>query len=95
MARHYPLNYRPEYLPIAVAYLEYAEVYKDAITIILADFSGQEPMHDYSLIPVLALLRQYIELQLKGIIMYCENREGVQRVPKLPEGNGGRRAPSS
>jgi len=30
------------------------------------------PMHDYSLAPILFLLRQYIELQLKGIIMYNE-----------------------
>jgi len=72
MRRYYPLDYKPEGATPADAYLQYAEVYKDAITILLAEFSEHEPMHDYSMAPVLALLRQYIELQLKGIIMYHE-----------------------
>jgi hypothetical protein len=57
----------------ADVYLQYAEVYKDAISILLSEFTKHEPMHDYALAPVLALLRQYIELQLKGIIMYFES----------------------
>jgi len=73
MKRYYPLDYKPKKSTPADLYLQYAEVYKDAITILLAEFSEHEPMHDYALTPVLALLRQYIELQLKGIIMYHES----------------------
>jgi len=73
MSLYYPLDYKPEWSTPADAYLQYAEVYKDAILILLSEFTKHEPIHDYALAPVLALLRQYIELQLKGIIMYFES----------------------
>jgi hypothetical protein len=69
---YYPLDYKPDYEKQAEQYLQYAEVYKDTIQILLKQYLGHPPMHDYSLAPILALLRHYIELQLKGIIMYDE-----------------------
>ncbi|RLI39374.1 hypothetical protein DRO69_14360 [Candidatus Bathyarchaeota archaeon] len=71
--KRFPLDYKPEWASPAEEYLEYAEVYKDAVLILLNEFTKQEPIHDYALAPVLFLLRQYIELQLKGIIMYFES----------------------
>jgi len=56
----------------AEVYLQYAAVYKDAIEILLKDFSNHHPPHDYALAPLLALLRHFIEIQLKGIIMHGE-----------------------
>lgn len=70
MSGRYPLNFNPSWTPKSESYFAYADVYKDAITSLLKDFSKKPPIHDYSLAPVLFLLRQYIELQLKGIIFF-------------------------
>ena len=69
---HYPLDYKPEDSTRSEGCLEYAEVYKNAIKILLKEYTSHRPLHDYCLAPVLCLLRQYIELQLKGIILYNE-----------------------
>jgi hypothetical protein len=69
---YYPLDYKPDYAKQSEQYLQYAEVYKDTIQLLLKAYLKHPPIHDYSLAPILALLRQYIELQLKGIIMYPE-----------------------
>lgn len=70
--RRYPLEYKPIGSRKSDDYLQYAEVYKEAIRSLIKKFSEEPPMHDYSLAPILFLLRQYIELQLKGIIIYGE-----------------------
>jgi len=70
---YYPLDYKPEEANPSEQYLNYAQVHKDAIQILLKEYLEHPPMHDYSLAPILSLLRQYIELQLKGIIMYREH----------------------
>jgi hypothetical protein len=70
---YYPLDYKPEEANQSEQYLNYAEVHKDAIQILLKEYLQHPPMHDYSLAPILSLLRQYIELQLKGIIMYNDH----------------------
>ena len=75
--RGYPIDFRPDYALKSEEYLQYAEVYKDAIQNLLNNFSMEPPFHDYSLAPVLLLLRQYIELQLKGIIFYEESHPNV------------------
>lgn len=69
---YYPLDYKPLGATPSDHYLQYAEVYKDAIQALLKEYLESPPAHDYSLAPILFLLRQYIELQLKGIIMYNE-----------------------
>jgi hypothetical protein len=69
---YYPLDYKPDHAKQSEQYLQYAEVYKDTIQLLLKGYLERPPIHDYSLAPILALLRQYIELQLKGIIMYPE-----------------------
>lgn len=74
---YYPLGYKPEYATMSEHYLQYAEVYKDAINVLLEEYLEHPPMHDYSLAPILFLLRQYIELQLKGIIMYNEQTHKI------------------
>ena len=68
--RYYPLDYKPKGSPKSEDYLQYAEVYKDIIRFLFKKFSEEPPIHDYSLAPILFLLRQYVELQLKGIIIY-------------------------
>ena len=69
---YFPLGYKPEGSSKSDDYLQYAEVYKDVIQFLFQKFSEEPPIHDYSLAPILFLLRQYIELQLKGIIIYGE-----------------------
>jgi hypothetical protein len=66
----YPLDFKPDWEPVSESYLQYAEVYKDTVQFILKKYSEEPPIHDYALAPLLFLLRQYIELQLKGIIFY-------------------------
>jgi hypothetical protein len=39
----------------------------------MSKFKEFPPIHDYALAPVLLLLRHYIELQLKGIIISCKD----------------------
>jgi hypothetical protein len=72
MSGRYPLDFKPPWASKSEEYLQYAEVYKDTIEFLLEKFSENPPIHDYSLAPVLFLLRQYIELQLKGIIIFCK-----------------------
>ena len=69
---YYPLEFKPLGSRKSDDYLQYAEVYKNVIEFLFKKFSEEPPIHDYSLAPVLLLLRQYIELQLKGIIIYGE-----------------------
>jgi hypothetical protein len=76
---YYPLEYKPEGSSKADDYLQYAEVYKDMIQFVLEKFSTEPPIHDYALAPVLLILRQYIELQLKGIIFYGKISVEVQK----------------
>ena len=74
---NYPLDYKPDWTPSSERYLQYAEVYKDVIQILLKEYMKNPPMHDYSLAPILFLLRQYIELQLKGIILQIASSHEV------------------
>lgn len=71
MPYYYPIDYRPAYSPKAEAYIQFASVYRDAIRILLNQYTDQKPFHDFSLAPILSLLIQYIELMLKGIILHC------------------------
>lgn len=68
----YPIGWKPEYSTKADSYLQYGIVYKDAVTTLLENYSKQSFPHDYALAPIIFLLRQYIELHLKGFIMYHE-----------------------
>lgn len=73
----YPIGWKPKYATMSHSYLQYGSVYKDAINTLLEEYLENRPMHDYSLAPILFLLRQYIELQLKGFIMYHEKIHNV------------------
>jgi len=53
-------------------FLQYGRVYGDAIERIFQSFRNNVPRHDYSMLPVIALLRHFIELTLKGIIYHCQ-----------------------
>jgi len=74
---YYPLDYKPYESTPAEYYLQYGEAYKNTIQILLREYMNRPPMHDYSLAPILFLLRQYIELQLKGIVMFCEESRRI------------------
>lgn len=71
MSNRYPLDTTFTWETKADVFLQYAEVYKDCIQLILERYNEKPPFHDFSLAPVLFLFRQYIELQLKGIIFFC------------------------
>ena len=71
MSYYYPIDWRPDYSPKAEAYIQFASVYKEAVQILLEEYMDQRPLRDFSLVPVLSLLVQYIELMLKGIILHC------------------------
>jgi len=75
----YPIGWKPKYSKKAYSYLQYGSVYKDAINTLLEKYLKNRPLHDYSLAPILFLLRQYIELQLKGFIMYHEKIHKVEK----------------
>ena len=59
-------------------FLQYGNVYGDAIERIFQSFKDNVPRHDYSMLPVIALLRHFIELTLKGIIYHCQGQNYEQ-----------------
>jgi HEPN domain-containing protein len=66
----YPLEYNPSPWNRAEAWLEYAEVYRDAVRVLLSWIKkNQGGYHDYQILPLLFLFRHYLELQLKGMIL--------------------------
>jgi hypothetical protein len=73
MIRRYPLDASFPWTTRDASFLQYAEVYKDCIETSMDKFRISPPIHDYALAPLLLLLRHYIELQLKGIIVHCKD----------------------
>lgn len=79
----YPLNFRPT-ANRGDDYLQYAEMYKCTVEILLDVLLDDEEynyknlngrvnslnMHDYSVLPLLFNFRHYVELQLTGLIVY-------------------------
>ena len=72
MPYYYPIDYRPEYVPKAESYIQFASVYRDSLKKLLRSFDEQAPIHDYSLAPAVMLLIHYIELTLKGTLHHCK-----------------------
>ena len=75
----YTLDYRPYGSEPYLWYLNYARVYKETIKLLLKLYLERPPQfqndfcmayHDYRLAPLIFLLRQYIENQLKGLCLY-------------------------
>jgi len=64
----FALNWKPPWVEKGELYLQYAEVYQDAVKQLLNGL--QEGGHSYKPLPVLFLLRHYIEIQLTGLVMY-------------------------
>jgi hypothetical protein len=83
MSGRYPIDYGINGSSKSDQYFIYAEVYKQAIELNLEQFSVSPPIHSHSLTPVVFLLRQYIELQLKGIIAFGEDHHEVQITHKI------------
>jgi len=66
----FPLEWSPDWACTAELFLQYAEVYKEAVEVLLNGLQTRGLLHDYQPLPVLFLFRHYIELQLKGLIAY-------------------------
>lgn len=66
----FPIEWSPDYATRAEIFLQYAEVYKEAVEVLLVDLQNRVMHHDYQILPTLFLFRHYIELQLKGLILY-------------------------
>lgn len=71
MRTYYPLDWIPRGATRAHFYLERAEGFREVIEAVLKVFNESQPIHDYSLGPVVFLLRHWIEIQLKGIYVYA------------------------
>jgi len=70
MDPRYPLEYDPSPSDRSEAWLQYAEVYLDAIKELLSWLKDRQlGYHDYQILPLLFLFRHYLELQLKGLIV--------------------------
>lgn len=65
----FPFEWSPEGACSAELLLQYAEVYKDSVEMLLNGMQPRELLHDYQPLPMLFLFRHYIELQLKGLIL--------------------------
>jgi len=63
-------DFIPKWQPRGDNYLNYANAYKTAVQILLDNLQNTGHDHDYQNIPLLYLFRQYIELQLTGLILY-------------------------
>ena len=81
MRLYYPLDWSPEYATRSQQYLERASGFREVIEAALGVFQEHRPLHDYALGPIVFLLRHWIELQLKGIITYIREIEGVDVRP--------------
>ena len=80
----YPLDWKPRYQEYGDDYLQYAEMYKNVVEILLDnacsrkgyDFKSLDNRlntshgHDYEILPILFNFRHYLELQLTGLILY-------------------------
>jgi hypothetical protein len=78
MSERYPISYI-SHSSKSKAYFTYAKVFRQAINLLLDEFIENPPLHSHSLAPVVFLLRQYIELQLKGIIAFGEGEHKVNK----------------
>ena len=63
-------DFIPKWQPRGDNYLNYANVYKTAVQILLDNLQNTGHDHAYQNIPLLYLFRHYIELQLTGLIFY-------------------------
>jgi hypothetical protein len=72
MSNYFPLDTTFPWSKRSDGFLQYGEVFKDCIEAIIEKYAENRPFHDYALAPIIFLLRQYIELQLKGIIIMCK-----------------------
>ncbi len=50
---------------------QYAIVYKDAVEVLLTHLKNSGYDHDCQILPLIFLFRHYIELKLKGLILFC------------------------
>jgi hypothetical protein len=69
---YYYLIYKPKGSTQSQCFLQYAEVHKNAVQTLFKEYLREPPRDVSSSAPILYLLRQYIELQLKGIIKWIE-----------------------
>jgi hypothetical protein len=72
LSGHYPIDFILDGTSKSEQYFVYADVNRQAVELIMEEFSKNPPLHSHSLAPVVFLLRHYIELQLKGIIAFGE-----------------------
>jgi len=60
-------------------FLAYGDVYKGIIEHLLNNFEEiEENCHDYVIIPILFLFRHYIELKLKGLLLFKKQKINVK-----------------
>ncbi|XES76287.1 MAG: hypothetical protein ACBZ72_08875 [Candidatus Bathyarchaeia archaeon] len=83
MTKYYPIDFFFDGTPKSEQYFVYADVNKQAVELLLDAFSEESTAHSHSLAPVVYLLRQYIELQLKGIIAFNEECHVVWRTHNI------------
>ena len=69
----YPLDHTLPWDSRKDGFLQYAFVYKDCVELLLENYEKKPPSHDYGMAPTLFLLRHYVELQLKGILLFCND----------------------
>ncbi|MFZ3059856.1 MAG: hypothetical protein WA102_08980 [Candidatus Methanoperedens sp.] len=67
----YRPDWRPEWREKYGEYQQYAKVYKDAVEVLLTHLKNSGYDHDCQILPLLFLFRHYIELELKGLILFC------------------------
>lgn len=69
----FQLQDKPEYQDKGEGYLLDAHVYKDSVMVLLEHLKNTDIYHDYQIKPLLFLFRHFIELKLKGLILYSSN----------------------
>ncbi len=66
---YFAVGWKPPWESLGGLYLQYAEVYKDAVELLIKDLKDVAG-HSYKPLPVMFLFRHYLELQLTGLIAY-------------------------
>lgn len=89
----YRPDWRSEWRQKYGEYQQYAKVYKDAIEVLLTHLKNSGYDHDCQILPLIFLFRHYIELELKGLILFCStidpDIENIDIVIKKARSNHG------
>lgn len=80
--KHFAVGWSPKGSSRSEHYLQYAFVYKATVKVLLQEINLESKYwyHDYYILPLLATFRHFVELQLKGLILFNNEKFNTKNV---------------